>query len=35
MARDVDKEDANAREPAKAESAPSTAAETSAVDKHE
>ncbi len=35
MARDVDKEDANAREPAKAESAPSTPAETSVVDKHE
>jgi len=32
MARDVDKEDANA---AKAESAPSTPAETGVVDKHE
>jgi hypothetical protein len=35
MARDVDKEDANAREPVKAESAPSTPAETGVVDKHE
>jgi hypothetical protein len=35
MARDADKEDANAREPAKAESAPPTPAEASAVDKHE
>ena len=35
MARDVDKEDANAREPAEAESAPSAPPETSVVDKHE